>query len=184
MKTRILISVLCFVVLSCAGSKSEAELAEKQKSYEQLKSLVASGTYQFNAEVLYPQETQDVANTANALLGNFGNEGSYVGLKPGYFLKIQNDSAMAKLPYIGEIRRVNSYGKSDNAGIIFNSPIKDYAAESTKRMGMRVKLETKDLLESYDVVIKLYSNYTADVTINSSNRSIIRYKGVIVPIAN
>ncbi|WP_299362098.1 DUF4251 domain-containing protein [Winogradskyella sp.] len=184
MITRFLIGFLALGLLSCGGSKSDRVPASKVESYDQLSTLIESGAYQFNPEILYPQETQDVANAANALLGYFANDGAYVTVKPGYFLKIENDSAIAKLPYIGEMTRGNSYGKIDNTGIEFNSLIKDYIVRVNKRAEIVIKFETKGLLESYDVILKLFPNHTSDLMINSSNRSMVRYQGKIVSVTD
>ena len=182
MKNALLLVLIALVLIGCGSAKNDAISGSNSEGFDDLKVLAESGRFKFNAEVMYPLETQDIANTANNVLGRFGNDGSYVGLKSGYFFKIKNDSIIAKLPYIGEMQRVTSYGKTDNSGIILNNPIKNYSIDSTKQKHLKIKFETSNENESYNILVKLFPSKTADVVINGSNRSIIRYRGPVTPI--
>ncbi|MFP4846708.1 DUF4251 domain-containing protein [Winogradskyella sp. PE311] len=177
---RQLLTFLTLILLSCGSSKSNVELAEESKAFDELKRLVESGRFQFDAEVLYPLQTMDVINVSNKLLRNTGNNGGRVSLSTGYKIKIKNDSAIANLPYVGEVRISNAYINGDDVGINFNNIIRDYNIDASK--GLKVKFIVKDKVESYDIIMKLYADKTADVNIISSHRTSAKYRGRIIPL--
>jgi hypothetical protein len=182
MKMTFLIVVVITLILGCGSSKTEAELAAETKAYNDLKTIVESGAFEFKAEVLYPFQTIGVLQVTNKLLQNTGNTAARVNLATGYNLVIKNDSAIANLPYIGERRTGGSYFNDNNVGISFNDTVEDYSIKDSKNIN--IEFSISDKAESYNITMKLYMDKSAEVNVNSSHRTSVRYRGTIEALPN
>ncbi|WP_299128345.1 DUF4251 domain-containing protein [uncultured Winogradskyella sp.] len=150
------------------------------EAMEAIKSLVENGAFKFKADVMYPMQTADATRIANQLLMNTGNLGARVNLDNGYGIIFKNDSAKANLPYIGEVRISRSYLNSSDAGMSFNSRIENPNLENGKQY--LLKFSVNDKTENYQIIMRFFNNGTTDVSISSSHRTAVKYRGKIVPL--
>jgi len=159
--------VLVFLVLglsvnSFAQTKKEkkvAKLAKEAAEYDQLKSLVESGSYIINAENL---------STAKGFRRNIQGE--------NYFLKIDGGNAEAALPYIGVAQ---SAGFGSSSGIVFNTAMENYEVTfNDKKRRAVIEMNVKADNESFQVIITASSGLS-NVSVTSSKRNRISYDGKI-----
>lgn len=97
------------------------------------------------------------------------------------YLTLKNDSVFASLPYYGE-RRMSSGTGSIDQGIIINGIPNNLEIEqkgSTYILKFNVN-DSKVRNERYDIRLKLNSNLSSTIDINSTHRSGIRYEGKII----
>lgn len=182
MKKLIFTVIISVFFFSCGSSKSEAELAAETKAFSEIRTLIDSGNFEFNADVMYPLQTMAVMQVSNKLLRNTGNNGGRVSLATGYKLKIKNDSAIANLPFIGEKRMGNAYINGDDVGIIFKDKMQDYKIDNSD--GLELTFNVNSKVESYEVIMKFFADRSADVNIISSHRTSVKYRGRVRPSEN
>ena len=96
--------------------------------------------------------------------------------KTANHIKLMNDSININLPYYGERQMGSGYsekqgidiqGKPENVLITYNENKKMY----------RIKFNAQNNTESFNFDISIYSNLSASVRINSSDRTSIRFDG-------
>ncbi len=174
----VLLGMVVGLLWSCGGTKSAESIALKNRQYEELKILVATKSFVFNAETAYPMQTYAVMQVNNALLRNTGNSAGRISLTGnGDYVKIKGDTVQASLAYFGEVRIVTSIDPRD-AGINFDG--KPYSYEVTaneKKQTITVAFDVKENTEQFSVIMQLYPNKRITVFINSVNRASIRYDG-------
>jgi hypothetical protein len=88
------------------------------------------------------------------------------------------DSISAYLPYFGERRVSGGYGA--NTDISFNGRVKGYeivrdSLKHTYKIDFRMEQNT----EVYDVHLTVFPSRNANLSLNSTQRSTIRYDGVV-----
>ena len=163
---------------SCGGTKSAEAIALKNRQYEELKTLVATKSFVFNAETAYPMQTYAVMQVNNALLRNTGNSAGRISLTGnGDFIMVKGDTVRAALAYFGEVRIVTSLDPRD-AGINFDGEPYSYKVKANeKKQTITVAFDVKENTEQFSVIMQLYPNKRVTVFINSVNRASIRYDG-------
>ncbi|MFC4636109.1 DUF4251 domain-containing protein [Dokdonia ponticola] len=170
MKTRILICLLLFSFsqISFSQSRSERKALKKEmdtKAYEQTKALLDNGTFFFNAEWMLPRDGTQVL-----LINN-----------PGFIKFYDAAKIDMYLPYFGIIRIGG--GLNQPAAIQHKGEISSFKIthNDTKRVSI-ISFTASGTIEQYDVTIKVYSNNTATMFVNSTKRDGIRYRGVVTTL--
>jgi len=176
--TFVLLGMVLGLLWSCGGTKSAEAIALKNRQFEELKTLVATKSFVFNAETAYPMQTHAVMQVNNALLRNTGNSTGRISLTGnGDFIKVKGDTIQAALAYFGEVRIVTSLDPRD-AGINFKGVSATFdITENEKKQTLRLEFDIKAKTESFSVIMELYTNKRVTVFINSMNRASIRYDG-------
>ncbi len=177
-KTITLLGMVLGLLWSCGGTKSAEAIALKNRQFEELKTLVATKSFVFNAETAYPMQTYAVMHVNNALLRNTGNSAGRISLTGnGDFIKVNGDTVQATLAYFGEVRIVTSLDPRD-AGINFDGEPYSYEVTANeKKQTVKVAFEVKESTEQFSVIMQLYPNKRVTVFINTVNRASIRYDG-------
>lgn len=177
--------LILFLLFNCGGAKSEAELANKARAYEHLKSLVASQTFKFNAEASYPIQSNSVVNVTTALLRTTGSNGTRQDLTGnGDYIKILNDSVSGDLAYFGELR-IADYTSVNNGGIEFSGePLEYIVVEDDEKKDITVEFKVKNGNEQFEIIMVLFPNKSANVSVYSAYRTGIRYSGSIESVKN
>ncbi len=170
MKTRILICLLIFSFsqVSFSQSRSERKALKKEmdaNAYEQTKALLDNGTFFFNAEWMLPRDGTQVNLITN----------------PGFIKFYDAAKIDMYLPYFGIIRIGG--GLNQPPGIQHKGEIKSLkvAHNDTKQVSI-ISFVATGSMEQYDVTIKVYSNSTATMFVNSTKRDGIRYRGEITSL--
>jgi len=140
--------------------KAEKELA-KQKEIE---TLIDSKAFEFVATTAYPQGTRSIDMISN----------------PNY-LRFKNDSIYSEMPYFGRAYAGIGYGGS--GGLDFKGNAQDFSIKKNKKE-YTLKAKVRDNSGYYSVSLVVYFNGNASLTINSSNRDAINYRGAIDKINN
>ena len=180
------IGILLLVLLlfwSCGSTKNDMASNSKEKQLVQLKELIATKSYKFNAETAHPMQTYAVTQVTNVLLRNTGSTAGRISLMGnGDYIKVQGDTVNAELAYFGERRMGFSTDPMDN-GINFEGKPKKYeVTEHSKKKILNIEFETGSKSEQYNVVMRVFPSKRATVYISSINRTAIRYDGEIVKL--
>ena len=163
MKTIILTTVVLFSVF-CGFSqeKSKQQIKEEQNAIKEkrITDLVESKEYEFVAEMAYPQGTRSISMTTNS-----------------NFFRFEKDTIHSEMPFFGRAYSGVGYGAGDG-GLNFKGVAKNYSIKKGKK-NYTIKAEVKNNTDSYDIILTVYFGGSADLVINSSNRSPISYRGTI-----
>jgi len=139
----------------------QPSLAQKKDSAKSaaIKDLVTSRHYTFTAQSATPLS------------------GSLRQLTSGYDLQVSADKIVAYLPYFG--RAYTAPLNPAEGGLQFTSKDFDYAVKDRKKDGWEVSIRTKDLSDSKQMQLTIFSNGTASLQVTSNNRQNISFNGYI-----
>lgn len=163
MKTLILTFFLSFsVLIGFAQEKTKQQIKEEQRAIKQkeIDALVESKVYEFVADRANPQGGRSIDMTTNS-----------------NFFRFEKDTIHSEMPFFGRAYGGVAYG-GGGGGLDFKGPIKDYSVEKGKKE-YTIKADVRGTSDSYNIILKVYFNGSAYLTINSSNRSPINYNGKI-----
>ena len=167
MKTFRRIKIVCFILLStlisCSTSKhadkNNAEKGNSSLSIEQIQKLAENKAFTITTDWAYPLGIRSIN-----LIGN-----------PN-FIKFKNDSVIGFLPYFGTVHMAANYG--GDGGISFEGIPEQYEVIPQKDgKEVKVKFEINNKMENFQVVVNLFKNSTANVSVNSAYRNSISYSG-------
>jgi hypothetical protein len=165
MKKLIIVALMIISIISVNAQKTEkkskkelrAEKAAKQK--EEIKGIVESKTFVFDARNVNPMS------------------GRSINLSTQYDVKITNDSIYSYLPYYGVAHNA-VYGGTESP-MIFSQPFETYTMEETKN-GYHVKVVVKNGSDRLDFSFHISENGSTSLSVSSMNRQAISYYGDIV----
>jgi hypothetical protein len=143
-------------LFSCSGSKPVTGLAEAD-----VQQMVNAKDFAFRADQMMP------------------SGGRTRILNETYLFTVTPEKVVADLPYMGRANSV-SYGATDG-GMRFQSTNFDYNVSPGRKNGWNVTIRPKDQNDVRECIMNVYSNGTADLSINSNNRQQIRYSGYLQP---
>lgn len=169
MKTRfnfrfVIILTLSFITFSLSNlmgqEKSKKQLKNEQKLEEQkqIALLVESKEFVFSAVRVIPQS------------------GSTLILTSEFNVELHANFIKSFLPFIG--RGFSGIGYGGDEGMKFEGKPTIYQIEKTKK-GYQIKIEVRGKTDFYSMMLIVYYNGSAYLTINSNNRSPISYDGTI-----
>lgn len=144
-----------------------------------LENRVESRDFSLVARWAFPLMTQGVTSVANSGLLPPGSSANRIDLmgNANYF-RVRGDSLLISLPYFGERQIGGGYADRD-VGIRFEGVPLSY---STKKENDKVTVEInlKDQSETLRFYLFLFPSGKAEINMNSSHRSSIRYSGRMV----
>lgn len=155
------LSLITFSVSQAiAQEKSKKQLKEEQKleKQKQIALLVESKEFVFVAERVIPQS------------------GSALILTSEFDVTFHPDLIKSFLPFIG--RGFSGIGYGGDEGMKFEGKPTLFQVENTKK-GYQIKIEVRGKTDSYSMMLDVYHNGSAYLSINSNNRSPISYDGTI-----
>jgi hypothetical protein len=160
MKTVLVTFILSFsMFIGFAQEKSKQQIKQEKIIVKQneIQALVDSKEYEFVAMTAYPLGTRSVDLTTN----------------PNY-LRFKKDSIFSEMPYFGRAYAGIGFGKG--GGLDFKGPIQDYSITKNKK-SYTILAKVKDNSDYYSITLIVFLEGNASLTINSSNRNSINYRG-------
>ncbi|WP_124019520.1 DUF4251 domain-containing protein [Flavobacterium laiguense] len=163
MKTPILSFFLSFsMLIGFAQEKTKQQIKEEKKTAKQkeIEALVDSKEYEFQAITAYPMGGRSIDMITNP-----------------NFLRFKKDSIDSAMPYFGRAYSGVAYS-SGGGGLDFKGPIQDYSIKKGKKE-YTIRAKVKGNADSYDILLSVFFEGTASLSISSNNRSSISYRGSI-----
>lgn len=143
--------------------KSKKEEVKKEK-IEQVKELLDSGNYVFEAINAMGQGT--------SMINVSGNR---------YVLEIIGDSASAHLPFYG--RSYMSMNMGFDGGVKFDTKLEEVkTSKNDKKKTFVLEAVARKGMVTYNFMLEVFENGNAALNINPSNSSTMSYNGEIVPL--
>ncbi len=175
------ISILLFIIIlfiSCASTTSVITEQQLQKTEE----LINRKSFKISCDRAYPMVTNALMQLQNAGLFPFNSTAGMVDITgTSSYITFKNDSIDAELPYFGE-RQFGGVYNSRNIGVAFKDEFKDYKITKFKDKQIKISFIVNDrynTVESYNVDIYVYPSLKARITINSTHRRMIEYRGFL-----
>jgi len=168
MKKLVFTAVLAILFVSVqaqeSGKKSKKELKAEKKAQQiaEIKSLIESKNFVFDA------------STANPM------KGRTVNLTTDYELTIKNDSVFSYLPYFGVAYSGSAFG-GGNSPMNFDQPLESYTSELTKK-GYIIKFKAKNGTDVIDGTMHISETGSTSLSVSSMNRQSITYFGNLAKI--
>jgi len=161
MKTAVLSFFLSFsMLIGFAQEKTKQQIKEEQKLAKQKKveALIDSKEYEFVGTMAYPMRGRSIDLTTNS-----------------NFLRVKNDSIHSEMPYFGRAYAGVAYG-GGSGGLDFKGVAKKYSVTKGKKNYV-IKTEVRDNSDNYSIILTVYFDGGASLTISSNNRDSINYRG-------
>ena len=179
----------CFgILLILCNCKSNSIVEDKDSTagITSLETLIEKEVYYIDIEAMYPFNTAATTQVINALmLTNTGNSASRIDVGgEGYFIKIENDSVKAILPFFGE-RRLNAGNYSGRDGSIKIEGIAKEYEKIIKKKRLEINFITNQIdepSEAYDVNLEIFPNKRVSVKIIPNYKTFISYSGILKPV--
>ena len=172
MKT-LIFTMLTLVLISC-GSQADAT------SNPELNDWVNERNFTIESDFAMPMTSTAVnAVLSSGILGP-GNTSNQISLIGNYnYLTIKGDSIKADLPYFGERQMGGGYNTLET-GITIDGLLKNYEVETRKGMYV-IRFGARDTQgnESYNFTINLSPSLYANMSINSTQRTNIQFRGTV-----
>ncbi|MFY0604322.1 MAG: DUF4251 domain-containing protein [Flavobacteriaceae bacterium] len=162
------------ILIGCSSTKQQPFDGE-------LKNNIVEKTFTITSKWASPTNTVQVIANTNLFpaIGSSPNNINIAG--NANFLKVYGDSISGELPYFGHVQIAGAgYLNNDKGGISFEGIPKKYKTEfDTKRNRYKIDFTIVERQEHYRVILFIYSNGTSTMSINSSHRSTIHYRGEV-----
>jgi len=174
------VSVLALLLLltDCGTSNKVVYSAEELTAF---RSGLAGKSFEVQADWAFPLMTQGLTQVADAGLFMPGSNASRIDLvgNPNH-LRISGDNIAVNLPFFGERRMGGGYGNQDN-GIQFEGVPERYTETWEENKGRsHIAITFKQNAETFQVDLWLFPGGTAQINVNSSHRTSIRYTGHLI----
>jgi hypothetical protein len=169
MKTKFnytLISILALILIVFSLSNSNAQ----EKSKKQLKEEKKLKNQKQTALLVDSKEFIFVANTV------MPQNGRTINLTTEYTVEFHPDLIKSDLPFFG--RAFSGVGYGGDEGMRFEGKPSDYSMEKTKKAYV-IKTNVRGERDSYSMMLSVYFEGSATLSISSNNRSSISYYGDI-----
>ncbi|MHA7057429.1 DUF4251 domain-containing protein [Aquimarina sp. M1] len=169
--------IVGWMLIGCNSTKNT--IAPTAKS-EALEALIATKKFSIESSWAYPLATASLTSLSNSGLLQPGSTVNSINLigNPNH-IKFYGDSIAMRLPYFGEQQLPGKLIRNEG-GIVFRGiPDRYELIKDEKRQQHTIKFSAKNDQESYRVIITLFPNWNGSITINSSHRTSIRYRGTI-----
>ncbi|MGB5698207.1 DUF4251 domain-containing protein [Muriicola sp.] len=172
------LGILLFIALLSVGCGSTSSVEADLNKIQFLTKTVEEAHYEIISNWAFPLMTQGLNSLANSGLFMPGSNANSIDLMGNTnHLTVKGDSVSVSLPYFGERRMGGGYGNSDN-GISFNGIPDTYSIEWDKKKNRYVvKMEVKQKTETLQFIITVFPSLKADINVNSTHRTSIRYSG-------
>ena len=161
---KLLILLFIFIIPQLpAQSKKEIKEQKAAKEYEDIKNLITSKIYVFDADWISTTrgERINIATGSNSIA-------------------VVQDSTKAAMQFFGE---VNSIRFGGNEGVSFNNIMKDYQVKfNDQKRSIMVSYTVKNKSENYDIHMNITRSGNAYVDIYSNVKRNVTYSGEISAI--
>lgn len=164
------------VVILLLGSCQAGQRAITPEQQAQLDAIVESRSFRFEVEYAMPLASQAYMNAANlGFTVARGNSVSQISLAgDGYFLEIDRDTARSHLPYFGVRENITDY--AGRGSIEMDGPVSEFHVRRTPK-GYEMEFQARDDYERFRMLLSVEPNLSAQVSVFSPQRDVIRYSG-------
>jgi len=100
-----------------------------------------------------------------------------ININGNYFIRLNQKRLDVDLPYVGRANQATP--GSTEQGMLFTSTQFDHDVREGKKGSKEITIKPRDVSQISSLVITAYTNGTASVQINSTNRAAISYGGNI-----
>lgn len=144
------------------SEKKEQRELKSQKEYEEIKDLVNSKLFEFNADWLLTK-----GNRINIAMGS-------------NTLTVSKDSTRANMQYFGVVTTIGARGSE---GVSFDNVINDYKVKhNDRKKNISVSYTVKNKTENFNINLSIYSSGKAYVDVYSNNKTSVTYDGNVSAI--
>lgn len=182
MKKILLVGILFSVLTACGSGHPK----HGDGTSNALEGMMAGPSLEIISTSAQPLMTAALQQLGNAGLFVNGSTAGNIDLSNNSnFLRVQKDSVMAMLPFYGERRFGGGYNSS--SGIEFAGVPEDLHIQKGKASSYEIRFSMNDKnanTDNYRVFIKLFPNLTSTISITSSSRSSIQYRGQVYALKN
>lgn len=156
----ILIGILLSFTIS-AQSKKELKKEKALKEYQEMKTLIESGEFDFQADWATTTQGRRISLASNA-----------------NFLKFRNDSLDIYLPYFGSSSSGGAAMTSDG-GIVYSGPKSKFKTSfNDKKQKIIIDFSASDKNDTYEFNMSVFRGGNTLITVNSNFRTTIKYDGL------
>ena len=153
--------IVAVTAIAPANAQSKKAIQQAKKATE-VKQLIDAKDYIFEANYMYP----------------LGGASRY--LTSPYDVTVSPDTVEAYLPYFGVAYSGAGYNNNEDNGIKFKSTKFDYTNVPVEKNGSYIiRIKTKDTRNAIQLILQVYTNGNADLSVISPNRQQIRFTGII-----
>lgn len=172
--------LLLALTIGCKSTQTDLEKAKNEEAFNGLKTLVDSKQMIFKAQVAYPFQTNDVIEVSNVLMRQTENANGRFSLSANEdYLEFKNDFAKGRLSFFGELRTAG-YSDSRDTQIEFDNLVQDYKVKiNEKKKSILISFKVKNETEQFNIKLLLFPNQKGNLIVFGSNRTTIRYDGVL-----
>jgi hypothetical protein len=162
MKTKIIVFIILlsfFTITGFAQVKTKKELRESRRieKEKQIEKLVYSKDFIFVGRTALPLGFRAIDLTTNA-----------------NYVLFQSDSIKSEMPFFG--RGYTGIGYGRDAGLKFEGKAEGFTIEKKKKV-YEIKTTVKGVGDTYRLMLSVFFEGSATLTITSNNRSTISYNG-------
>ena len=163
MKALIKIFFALFIAFAAiASATAQTKKSEKKTAKAAaIKKMIESKDFTFEANYAYP------------------SYGVQRYLTAGYDLRVNQDTVVSYLPFMGVAYSGAGYTNNDDNGIKFTSTNFTYTSEEKKNGMFYVVIKPKDVKNASQMALTISPNGNADLSVLSSNRERMRFTGNI-----
>lgn len=174
----VLFSLTVVLILSNCGSSQSILKASQYKVT--VDSLIENREFKVVNQWALPTMSSSMMELSSSGIMGPGNTAQRIDLSGNTsFLEIKGDSVRAILPYFG-VRQMGGGYNSDGEGIRFEQVVEnisfDYDDAKDRYM---IKFRANNGSESFELILYVFSNKKSSLLVNSSQRDVIRYEGII-----
>ena len=173
---RIITVLICCIFIGCATKKDSVS----PQKLEALHTLMKSKKLSINSERAYPMMSNAMQQVLNSQLLGQRNSGRTIDISSTTnYIKIVGDSLFVALPFFGELQSGAVTNGTDISISFKGKPIKYTSTYNDQKKYYKLRIDFKTKGERFNMSITIFSNGTTNISVLSSHRSAIGYRGTI-----
>lgn len=173
---RIITVLICCAFIGCAAKKNSVS----PQKVEDLHALIKSKSIHINSERAMPMMSNAMQQVLNSQILGPGNSSRSINIMTTTnYLKISGDSVSVNLPFFGELQSGAAVNLNDTSIAFEGKPTKYTSTYNDQKKNYKLIIHFKTKRESFKMYVTLFPNLTTDISVLSSHRSSIGYKGAV-----
>ena len=169
---------MALVTMSCGSSS----ISDKNAKYSltELQALATNGNYEIVSTFAYPAASNSLNQIANSGLLPPGSNAAAIDIMgTSNYVNYKDNTVEGYLPFFGERNNGARISQNDNAIQFKETPEAYEVTINEKKQLVLVKFDVKDDSENYTVNMSLSRTGRATMSVQSSERSFMRYSGEV-----
>jgi hypothetical protein len=170
----LLLGVISTLWLGCGSTKNIPLNTELQRMLEEK-------SFEIRSDWASPTNTVFAVSNTN-LFPPVGSNPNNIDIRGNStFFKVHGDSISADLSFFGQVQLAGSRYLPRNNNIVFHTIPENYKMTyDEKKNRFKIDFRIKHRQEAYRVIILIYNNFKTNMSINSSHRSTVHYRGEVL----